>query len=216
MNKIAAIITNGNLDLLEQNKKQIMETDFIVCVDGAASILTRWNIQPHVLLGDLDSINLAARRSMEQMGVPIQQHPVEKDQTDTELALHYCTKKGFSKVLLFGALGSRLDHSLANVLLCLAAQKLGLQLTIFTDTGWARLVGTHLSIQGEPGDLLSLLPLSECVSGVTLDGMKYPLDNASIHLGTTRGISNELSGNCASVSVTSGDLLAIFTRQAHA
>ncbi len=216
MSKTAAVITNGNLTALAQVREIITGTELIICVDGAAEHLKLHGIVPHVLLGDLDSVSEETRAALAKMDVAIEKYPAEKDQTDTELAMEYCARNGVRKVFLFGATGSRLDHSLANVFLFVKAKNLGLDVTLFTNTSRVQLVNQKLTIRGKPGDLFSLLPLSENVTGITLEGLKYPLQDATIELGSSLGISNELTGDTATVTVKSGNLLAVFTPSIHA
>lgn len=212
---VAAVITNGDLTGLAKYKQSIELADTIICVDGAARRVLETEIKPDVLLGDLDSIDQASKTKLQAAGVSVEKHPAEKDQTDTELALDYCVRAGLNEVRLFGAVGSRLDHSLANIFLFIKAKQWGLDLMLYTATGLSRLVNSNLNITGEPGDIVSLLPLSATVTGVTLTGLKYPLTNAVIQFGSTQGISNQLTANTACITVERGTLLVIHTPAAY-
>ncbi|MBO8167924.1 MAG: thiamine diphosphokinase [Thermoanaerobacteraceae bacterium] len=210
-NKSMTVVTNGNLEAIAELKKTAARTAALVCVDGAADSLKKCGLIPDVLIGDFDSIEPETKEELEQHGVMLESYPPEKDFTDTELALKYCANHGAKTVYLFGALGSRLDHSLANILLCVKAKEWGLHLIIVTGTGRAQIVDKRLQLSGHKGDMLSLLPLSPAVHGVTLRGLKYPLDNATMKLGASLGVSNEFIEESAIIEVKSGYLLAIHT-----
>ncbi len=205
------IVTNGILENVDKLRQLMREGYPLVCADGAADSLKAFNILPDVLIGDLDSIDPATQKNLEQEGVIVEKWPAEKDYTDTELALLYCSQREANQVFLFGSIGSRLDHSLANVFLTVRAQKLGIRLYIVTDTSIVTLVDKELFLKGKPGDLLSILPITNQVTGATLKGFKYPLENAAIELGSTLGISNEFLAAETSITVKSGYLLAIHT-----
>ena len=211
MSNTFIIVTNGVLENADKLRQLIREGYPLVCADGAADSLKAFNILPDVLIGDLDSIAPATLKDMEQKGVQVEKWPPEKDYTDTELALLYCSQRKAKQVFLFGSVGSRLDHSLANVFLTVRAQKLGIRLYLVTNTSIITMVDKELFLEGKPGDLLSLLPITNQVTGATLKGFKYPLENATIELGSTLGISNEFLTTETSIAVKSGYLLAIHT-----
>lgn len=183
-----------------------------VAADGGAMHWLALGHAPHVIVGDLDSLPAELVERLATQGVRIERHPREKDQTDIELAIERAIEDGADEVLLIGALGGRLDQTLANVLLL--AQR-NWPVTIRLIEGWQiaevlRGPGT-IEFTGAPGDVVSLLPLSPTVQGVTYRGLRYSLENAELSFGTTQAISNELIEPNASISIRQGIALVVRT-----
>src|SRR3989344_9682654 len=110
----AVLICNGSAgtNLLHRN---ISKGDYIVAVDGGANKLLKTKFHPDIIIGDMDSINSAARHSFKN--VKMLSYPREKDKVDLELALDYCIERKFSEILILGAIGGRVDMTLTNVFL---------------------------------------------------------------------------------------------------
>ena len=176
--------------------------DAVIAVDGGYAHLEKARCAPDVAIGDFDSLGFVPE------GCAVIEHPPHKDKSDLELALDYAAEHGFSRLFLYGALGGRLDHTVANLQMCARFAEQGAQV---------QLVGTDclVSILVGPG-MLELPPLERgTVSvfsavdescGVSERGMEYPLDNATLTNRTTLGLSNELIGKPAAVSVEAGTL----------
>ena len=142
----------------------------------------------------------------------MERHPRSKDQTDLELALERALKDGADEVLLLGALGGRLDQTLANVLI-LAQRSWPVPVMVAEGDQLAQMLrgGESLALEGGAGDLVSLIPLSAEVTGITYDGLEYDLKDASLGLGSTRAVSNVVKQPPASVSIGSGLALIVQT-----
>jgi thiamine pyrophosphokinase len=166
-----------------------------------------WTVD--LVVGDLDSVEPQALAAAEQQGVTIERHPIAKDQTDLGLALQRALELGARRVIVVGGGGGRLDHLLANTLV-LTADELAAA-TIEARHGLSRVhvVRDRLEITGHPGDLVSLLPALAPATGITTAGLLYPLAGESLLPGSTRGVSNELTGTRASVAVADGVLLVV-------
>jgi thiamine pyrophosphokinase len=164
------------------------------------------------VVGDLDSLELTLVNELAAAGVMIERHPVAKDQTDLELAIEFALDQGATEIVLLGAVGDRLDQTLANLLI-LAQREWPVQVTLVERNQIAQLVrpGQRITLQASVGDTVSILPLSNVVTGITYTGMRYPLEDATLHLGSTRGISNEVSAVPATVTIATGRLLLIQT-----
>ena len=126
--------------------------------------------------------------------------------------MEFALAAGAQELLLVGALGGRLDQMLANVLI-LAQRNWPATLQLVAGNQLVQLVLPHqmVTFVAAVGDTVSALPLSDTVAGITYTGMRYPLDNHTLHFGSTRGISNEVSATPATVRITSGRLLIIQT-----
>ena len=109
------IISNGEISDLNILKSVAMDVDFIVCADGGADYITKININPDLVVGDLDSISSSTLQLIESENIEIQRYNPHKDATDTELATEYLVEKGFKKIVFMGVTGSRIDHTLGNI-----------------------------------------------------------------------------------------------------
>ena len=210
----ALLVASG--DPLPADAGWLDGADLVIAVDGGAAWLESIGRQPDVLVGDLDSVEPDLVNRLEREGVEVEHHPVEKDSSDCELALAHAVRRGADRIVVLGAIGGeRLDHELANVLL-LAAPTSGadLDLRIVRGATCLRVVrsGGTLTIGAGPGSLVSLLPLGGDVEGVTTSGLRYALHEEPLHMGSTRGLSNVVAAQPASVQLRQGMLLVIETR----
>jgi thiamine pyrophosphokinase len=164
------------------------------------------------LLGDLDSTPEDVQDSWEKRGVTIIRHPEDKDQTDLELALLYADQRGAAQILVYGAVGGRLDMTLSNLLL-LVHPEVRADLTFLCGDQEIKLIprGQSLTLHGKPGDRISLIPLGPGTSGISTKNLKYPLDQDELAFGLTRGISNVMNGNQAEIALDQGLLAVVHT-----
>ncbi len=204
------IIASGALKRHDYFTRLIHKADLVVCADGGARHLRRMNMIPHVAIGDFDSIDTKSRLFLETHHVPIITHPRDKDATDTELAVQWAMEKGATGLTLMGVTGTRLDHTLANILLLKSIGETGIKCRIVDDNNEIYIVTERIELHGNPGDLVSLIPLTETVKGVTITGVDFPLDNAEIPMGSSLGISNRFSGTQAQISIKNG--MAVVTK----
>lgn len=203
------IFANGELTAPAEAIKHAKQADLIIAVDGGGNHCHLLEIEPHILLGDLDSIDQEILNSYRKSSVIIQQYPTEKDKTDLELALDLAVKKQSTQVTIFAALGGRWDMSLANLLILAADDYAELDIILIeqgTKIGVCR--GGEIKILAFPqGTTLSLIPLGGDATGVTLSGFKYPLTNQTLTFGSSRGVSNIFIDQSGEVTVGSGVLL---------
>jgi thiamine pyrophosphokinase len=186
--------------------------DQVIAADGGSTWLDALGRRPHRVVGDLDSTDPALVARLEAAGVPIERHPADKEATDTELALRAAVGAGATDIVVLGALGgARFDHELANLLLLADAELDGVDARIVHGTTTARVLrdGASLRLGGGPGDLVSLLPIGGDTHGVTTAGLRWPLSGSTLRLGASRGISNEITSQPASVSLERGRLVVI-------
>lgn len=211
--KRAAIFANGLLDDPATAKKKIGEHDLIVAADGGAVHCLRLGITPHVLIGDLDSLGAADRSFLEEKGVQIVSYPVDKDYTDLELAIAYTKDSGIQDVLIFGGLGARWDHTLANLLLPLSAQFKDMQLRLLDGSQEVIILdaGEKHELHGQPGDMLSLIPIVDHAHGISTNGLRYPLNGESLYFGSSRGISNVFLRTPVQIGFEEGTLICVIT-----
>ncbi len=210
MKKRACVVTGGNVSP-EFLKKIVKEKSYevLIAVDGALQVLYCIEEEPDYIVGDFDTISeeILAGYPEEK----IFRHPPEKDQTDTELALETAVKAGCNTIMLLGATGSRMDHSLANVFLLEHWMKQGISVIICDENNRLYVKNESFAIRKaeQYGDFVSLLPLTERVENVTLNGFRYPLFRRACLRDTTLGISNEITEETATIEFTDGIFLVI-------
>ena len=135
-----------------------------------------------------------------------------KDKTDSELALDYVVKKGFKNILIFGALGKRLDHFLSNLYLLANTKYEDINLKIINQNQEIFLIKGKKIIKAKKGDLLSLIPLKEDCLGIYTKGLLYKLNNEALYFSKSRGVSNVFTSSKAEIKIKKGILLAIHTK----
>lgn len=205
----------GEADRAGAWRKTIRDQDLIIGADGGAARALGWGLVPHLVLGDMDSLADGERARLESLGCRFVVHPRAKDETDLELALTYAAGQGAKEIVILGALGGRLDHTLANLLLLTLPDLEKLPVCIVGGDEEIRLVrsGGTVALEGKPGDLISLLPLGGDARGVTTRGLTWMLRGDTLHFGFSRGVSNEMTGTTAHVEVERGYLLVVHTRK---
>jgi len=191
----------------------IQENDLIIAADGGSQHCLSLGIQPEVLIGDLDSTDPALVERWHDDGVEIIQHPKDKDQTDLELAIMLAQNRGARKIVVHGAVGGRLDMTIGNLGL-LAHPDLKTPTTLINGAEEVHLLhsGEMLTLVGEPGEIVSLLPIQPGKSVITTRGLKYSLKNEPLEFGLSTGISNQLTGKRGTVHLESGLLAVVHTR----
>jgi len=205
----AVLFVNG--ECKDLNRLELEEHDYLVAVDGGMQYLNRLALTPHLIIGDMDSIDPLDLQSMLAEGVQIERFPPQKDQTDLELAIDLVLQKGFKRILLFAALGGRLDRSLANLFLLTRDDLKDINVRMQDGQESVFLIRRETHIQTLPGDRISLLPLCAPVTGINTKGLLYPLNDESLFPQKTRGISNEALSKKVSINIESGLLLCIHT-----
>ena len=209
----AVIICNGEIRDYSLYKRYFARVDLIICADGGAAHAKRFGVKPHILLGDFDSISAGDLEYFKQQGSEVMEFPAEKDMTDTELAVDIAVRRGSRHIVILGGIGTRLDHSLANILLLRKMWEMGVSGTIADEYNEITLITDRITITREEGVRVSLIPLSDEVKGVTTKGLYYPLYSATIKQGSSWGISNEFSEETAEVTLTEGLLLVVRSRE---
>lgn len=189
------------------------EVDLVVAADGGARHgpalgrrIDRW-------VGDGDSIAPDELDRLAADGVPIDRAPVDKDETDAELAILAAVEADPARITILGALGgARLDHELGNVWLLAHPSLDGRDVRLLGAGSRIRLAGPgRLDLSGRVGDLVSLLPLGGDVLGIATAGLRYPLRDEALRIGPSRGLSNVRDASDASVTLGSGRLLVVET-----
>jgi thiamine pyrophosphokinase len=215
------IVTGGPLkdeaaELIKKLSREDEDTVTIAC-DGGCDILARHDIVPDIVVGDMDSISDAGLEFINSRNVFTEKYPVEKDWTDSEIAL---SKAEDAEVFLITPFAGRFDHTIANIQLALRFKAEGGKITVTDGITYCYplsgedSVSIDVSSFGEPLSV-SLVPwdFSEPVRGVTTEGLYYPLDGQDLTAGYTFSFSNhpvEKTGKI-SINIRSGLLLVTVT-----
>jgi thiamine pyrophosphokinase len=159
----------------------------------------------------MDSLTNASRDGLAARGTRFVEHPRAKDETDLELALTYAIGQGAEEILILGALGGRLDHTLANLLLLTLPSLKGVTVRIMDGHEEALLVrsGERVMLRGNPGDTVSLLPVGGDANGVTTRGLAWALAGDRLRFGFSRGVSNQMTAQEAEIGVKEGLLWVV-------
>ncbi len=206
------IVCSGSITDYALIEKYFEKADLIICADGGANHLRKLGKLPDILVGDFDSISEGDLDLLLAANVEIVRFPSEKDATDTQLAVQLAMDRGCDEVILLGAAGTRLDHTLANVFLLRMLLEAGAAGILADEHNEIRMINKSMKLTKEKDVRISLVPVGGKVTGVTTEGMYYPLTDATLEFGTTWGVSNEFAEETASVSIKEGLLLVIKSR----
>lgn len=210
VSKRVVIIANGDLKELAFYQALIRADDFIVCVNGGTGHALAMGLKPDLVIGDLDSLSAADREEVGSIKPEFIVHPSEKDKSDLELALDHSVKMEPLEIIIVGALGGpRFEHAFINALLLYIPLRRRIPARIVSENQEVILVRDQVTLTGTAGDYLSIFALTNRADGVATEGLKYPLNNESLHFASTLGLSNELIAAQVKVSLQSGLLLLI-------
>ena len=192
-------------------REYLDQADLVVAADGGGDAAESIGVSPDVLIGDFDSISQERLSSLKAEGIPALRYPREKDETDGELALMYALRRGADSIVLLGALGGRIDHELANLMLLTREELRGKDAVIVNGRQAVRVLrgGEQLRLRGKRGDILSLIPVGGDAKGITTSGLLYGLEDGELLMGFARGVSNEFVSSEASVSLREGTVFVI-------
>lgn len=210
MNKSNRILLFAGGNLGKWALGHIQEADILVGVDRGAWFLIENGHAPHLSIGDFDSVTKEEKERIEANSRQFSScDPVMKDLTDTEMAFNWALQQQPGEIVLLGVLGTRFDHTLANVHLLAKGLEANIPCRIVDASNEIHLISERLDVTKDHYQHFSLLPLSPEVTGICLDGFQYPLQNATLRIGDTLGISNVLIGESGSIKLASGLLLVI-------
>lgn len=196
------VVCNGEIRDISAAEAVIRNANLVIAADGGARFLATMKITPDAIAGDMDSIDSDTVRYFNN--VEMIPYPVDKDQTDTELAVAIAVERGCRTIDLVGALGGRVDHQLGNISLLLKHPG-----RLFIRDGNMRLCaiapGRKHYLPLAIGSLFSLIPFPRAC-GVTVHGARFPLDNEDLSAGT-RGVSNRVCSADGWIRLENGCLL---------
>ncbi len=190
----------------------IGSADMCIAADSGAAAALQYGCTPQIVVGDFDSLDRSLAENLGKRGSEIRQVAVEKNETETELAVQVAIDAGATRITLAGALGgARFDHTMANILLLAGFEGVRITLVDGPSRCWIVRGPGNTVINGQVGDLVSLLPLTGDANGIQTRGLYYALKEETLSFGKPRGVSNVVTEEHAEVSVESGMLLVIYT-----
>jgi thiamine pyrophosphokinase len=203
------IFANGELPNFDAARALIGDDDLLIAADGGTRHILALGLTPHIIIGDLDSTTFDIQ-PLTKRGTQVIEFPQDKDATDLELALAHALNMDPTEIVIVAALGGRLDQTLGNIALLATPQPTPVTL----DDGVEEIFfcRDQVKVHGSSGDSVSLIPWRDEVVGVLTENLKWPLVGETLYPNKTRGISNEMLGEEASVRIESGLLLVVHHR----
>ncbi|MEI3524660.1 MAG: thiamine diphosphokinase [Anaerotignum sp.] len=194
-------------------EKYLQNADWIICCDGGMHHAKALGITPDYIVGDFDSVRPEVLEEYRNMGISIRQFPTHKNETDMQLGMLLALELGATELVLIGGIGDRFDHTLANAHLLLYLLKKGVRGILVNEKNRVELIDKEVTLYGKAGDLVSTIPLSMLVEGVTLEGLEYPLVDYDLALDDKlMAVSNVMTGTEAKVKIRKGYLFVMQTR----
>ncbi len=205
------IFANGELPNLEKARALLRDDDFIIAADGGTRHALALGLTPNIIIGDLDSATFDLRPLTEK-GTQIIRHPADKNETDLELAIQRALELNPTSIVIAAALGGRIDQTLANISL-LTDNALS-QKDVRLDDGVEEVFFCRnaAQVKGNIGDTVSLIPWNGSVGGVSAAGLKWTLKDETLFSHKSRGVSNEMTAEIATVKIQLGLLLVVHRR----
>ena len=181
----------------------------VVAADRGLDHALALGLRVTVAVGDFDSASADALASAEREGTPIERHPEAKGATDLELALDAALALAPERILVLAGVGERLDHLLSALLLLGASRFEGVELDARVGPAQVHVIRRERSLEGTPGEIVSLLAVGGRAEGVCTEGLAYPLTRETLEEGSSRGVSNRFEAKTARVEVERGTVLAV-------
>ncbi len=201
------IFANGNLPNLEKARTLIKPDDFIIAADGGTRHALELGLTPNVIVGDMDS--LPSNFDHSTFDGEIVLYPKDKNETDLELAIDHALTLNPDQILILAALGGRMDQTLANIALLSNSSLVTRNLKLTDGVEELFFCRDQVTVEGRSGDIVSLIPWQGEVTGVFAENLKWHLHHETLYPDKTRGISNEMTADEATVSIKSGLLLIV-------
>ncbi len=184
----------------------LRDDDYVIAADGGYKTVEQWGIKPDQIIGDFDSLGFIPDQDQ------VLKFPSEKDDTDMMIAVKLGLKKDFSNFIIYGGLGGRLDHTIANIHVLEYLVNHGARGCLIGRNEKVFLIQDEsLSFEAGVKGIISIFAYGGNAEGVYLTGLKYPLENAVLTTDFPIGVSNEFTGIISDISVRKGKLLVIQT-----
>ena len=201
------IFANGNLPNLEKARTLIRPDDFILCADGGTRHALALGLIPNVIVGDMDS--LPENFSPSTFNGEFVLFPKDKNETDLELAINHALTLEPEQILILAALGGRMDQTLANIALLSDPRPSTFDVRLTDGVEEIFFCRDQAKVEGRSGDIVSLIPWQGEVTGVFTENLRWHLHYETLYPDKTRGISNEMTADVATIKIQSGLILIV-------
>ena len=211
----AIIFSGGDIDI--ETAKKCMRSnayDIVIASDKGLEMVDILGVHPNLIVGDFDSVDADIIKKYEDNPVftgSVKRFIPEKDATDTELAVQMAIEMGAEKIDILGATGNRIDHILGAIAILYKALKQGVSASIIDNNNRIRIIddATVIKKSEQYGKYVSIFPYGTDVGGVTLKGLKYPLNDYTLKHDTSIGVSNEIVDDEAVIEIRGGAIVIV-------
>jgi len=186
--------------------------DLVLASDGGYRTAKKMGLNIDVLIGDFDSITSEDLKEAKKKGIKIISFPTDKDKTDGELTVDYAVSLGSKEIVILGSFKEELDHALGNLFLLFKLDKVGIISKLITQLYEIELINSEKEYIGKINQELSLIPVSDTVEGLNIEGSKYNLKNVKVEMGQTLTLRNVIIDQNAKVYLKKGKVLSILKR----
>ena len=204
------IVSGGNVEnnILDNLKD---EFDYIIASDRGLEILDKYNITPNYIIGDFDSTDKnILNKYVNKKDIVIEKLNPEKDYTDTHMALKKAIELKSTSIIIIGGIGTRIDHTITNIHILKDALGKNIECKIIDSRNEIQLINKKTTLKLDDNyKYISLIPITTGVEGLSLKGFKYQLQNATLEIGHSVGVSNEQVEDYAEIDFKKGILILI-------
>lgn len=193
----ALILAGGEVNDIPQLKNAIESADIIIAADSGFEHLSNTGVLPDIFIGDMDSVKVDVRADN------IIKLNVMKDETDTEAAVKLAISKGYDDIVIFGGIGSRADHTIANIFLLKMIYESGCNGCVVNENNEIYYFEDEINLSGNIGDIISVIPIKD-LENVYTEGLMYKLNGETLELGKSRGVSNVLTDTKCNIKASDG------------
>lgn len=207
------ILANGEVENLNFYRNVITDEDFIICANGGSYIAYMLGITPHMIIGDIDSIDKTLIKKFQNINtdIIIAQFPKNKDKSDLELALERAILLKPGEIIILAALGKRIDHELINIFLMLGSKDYIYKIKFLSPHSELFIINRKTVLKNKKGLIFTLIPLTAIVKNVSTEGLKYELKNKNLTWGASLTLSNIIMKKEAKIEYEGGVLMGIIT-----
>ncbi len=209
---IGLIVASGEIKNYKMLEKVAKTSDYIICADGGSNHIIKTSVKPDLIIGDLDSIEKETLNKLKNSKIEISKFPREKDFTDTELAVEYLISKNVDKIIFMGVLGTRIDHTLANILLLNNLLDRGIQGKIIGEKNTIFINDSTLKLKKEENTFVSVIPITNEGARITLKGFEYETNEEKFTFASSYGISNRIVEETGIITIKQGRCLIVISK----
>ncbi len=208
-NKKCLIISGGPLIKGGYLKNEAYSADFVICADGGVRYAKMLGVKPNLAVGDFDTLTELELQELAENDTEIIRYPCEKDYSDTHIAVLKALELGYLNIDLLAAIGGRIDHTLANIMLLALPEADKARIRIIEERQVIFRLKKREVLFGKVGETLSFFALGDEVTGIKSTGLQYQVHGGTLKLGMPIGLSNIFSDEKAVIEYEKGCLLVI-------